>query len=261
MIHVIFVLVLYSILAGWIANIQKKTIFLSSQNKEDLGYFHTLSYYFYSMFNVFINDKTAVVVVFTIATISNLLLIEYYWYRYRKVINILLDSIIFRVLKVAFFTLIVSGSILLAGLILEEITKVPSSTINNHVILFSFAIMLIVGLFIAIFALELIFPFTAILLAIIDKERVENKINFIMSVLIFLVPLLTFVQIATKLTFNQSIVSEVLYYTYHENNDICSNIPKSSRFMFISSNEISIVSYDDITKSYKFTVGLCNKKA
>lgn len=261
MIYVVCFLVVYSAIFGWVANKKIAGGKLTRQNKDSLYLVHMLIFYMASIFESWLGNTKGVVVFFIIASIFNLISIEIYWHRYKEYISKIRGSFWLNILALLLLSAITSGSVLLSGMLIEEITLVPSSAINNVVIVYSILMIVSILLISSVFAIE-IGAFILFFYYIFRLMKgYSNNADAIYTAVLLPMPILIMFSIYTSYLFDSNWIKKGLFYVYHSNEySRCNNIDKNSKFLPISGTEVSVVKFDKEKDIYKFSIGLCKKK-
>lgn len=256
--YVIYFLIVYSSILGWIANKKEVNGQLTREDKDSLNLTHMLVFYAGSSIQAITGNTLGAFCLFVIASILNFISIEVYWYRYRENISKILNSFWLKIISVFSLSVITSGAVLLSGMILEEITFAPSSSINNLVIVFSIMIIISVSLILAIFIIEL-GAFSFFLYYFLRQIKgYRSNFDVIFNVILLPLPIFVMFTVYSNFLFDSSLIKKGLFYLYHSNEKkVCTNIDSKSRFLPISGTEISSVEYDKEKEKYIFTIEIC----
>ncbi|WP_139684388.1 hypothetical protein [Vibrio tasmaniensis] len=256
--HIVFLFILYVVLLGYHANQTKDGNRLSREVYESLYLLHTLAYYCYASLNAWLGDAYPMVISLGVAGFLNLMLVEYYWNKYDDLISVVKKSLTLKVIYLVVTSVAVSGTILYAGLMLEEITLAPASALNNYVIAISFILMAIFGPILLALVIEVVFPLVFFIGNKLSGNKIKNKPVVFISVIMLVAPLLIIASILESSMLNDKFFKAILHDNYHENDKgICSNIPDDVKYVPISASEVSVVKYDSEIDDYHFYLDYC----
>ncbi|MDK9779236.1 MULTISPECIES: hypothetical protein [unclassified Vibrio] len=231
---------------------------MDAKNIERIQAFHLLACYMYSFTIIKLYDVDYGLYSLVYASIFNLIALEYYWSKYHHLVGGIKKTITYSLAKYFFPLLVIAFCAYSSSMILEEITKVPSSTMAHHVSIYSFGLFLLISLISMLFIIELAVPII-MLKDIITINGKEHMTENIMIVLVMtMAPALIVTKLAQGNLFNAKFISSMLYESYHSNeNAECPNVSVDSRFHWISTSEVSTVKYNKEAGTYIFGKDEC----
>jgi len=271
--HVVVLVIWFAVLFGWTANRKQKGECIGRKHKEEWVFANVLGFYIYGQMHAYLANVYIAISSIVIGSLFNYALIEYFWNRHDKVITTISKSLAFKFLSLIGTAVIASCSVLYSGLVIEEITQVPSSAMTNYVAVFSLIMLAIFLPLALILMIEVIAPIVVVILGIFNRGAMENKFLVFMTVIMSLLPLFTIAYYSQFKMLNTKFFQSVLYDTYHENtfkgeggeilkdevgNVVlkCENLDEAHRFIPISATEVSTVKVDK-DGGYYFNIDKC----
>lgn len=263
--HILTLVVLYSAVMGWRANRLKSTALLSDRDKESL--FISQQYFFlmYSSILFSIGWRVDGMVFFVISSVFNVYLIEKLWVKNEKFRNYLNSSILTSTIKLVVVSSVTAFSLWYSGVIIEEITWVPASTLSNTVLVLSITMATIIYLALVVFSAEVM---ALILIFVVFIESIKNEshrhlMEFV-TIAIFIIPCLFLFSYLGDTVFSASFIRERLYDSYHsnirgsENNRVqCDNIPTLAKLKPVSDTRVSYIIFLSPSGQYQFDTDDC----
>ncbi|MEZ8154869.1 hypothetical protein ACED66_01450 [Vibrio splendidus] len=273
--HVLIFIVWFSVLFGWTANRKLKGECVGRKHKEEWVFANIIGFYLYGQMHAYLSNVYIAITSIIIGSLFNYALIEYFWNRHDKVVTTISKSLAFKFLSLIGTAVIASYSVLYSGLVIEEMTNVPSSAMTNYVAVFSLIMLAIFLPLALILLIEIIAPIVILVLGVFNRDAMENKIIVIMTLLMSLVPLFTITYHTQFTMLNTKFFQSLLYDTYHKNSSKvegggilkdeagsvilkCNNLEVAHRFIPISATEVSTVKYvDEDGGYYHFDIDKC----
>lgn len=244
------------------------TVKLNESDKELFSFAQLYFFMAYAAILGFMDYKQDALIAFLIAVCFNVSMLEHYWHTHERFRKELSTSISLPVLKLITISIVSAFSLWFSGVLIEEITWVPASTLSNTVFVLSIVMAIIIYLTLLMFSVELfvIGLMTYILYRAFNNKTVSNPSS--MTVLmVFVVPCFALFIYSTKTVFSVNFIKEQLYASYHYNlkpnsnrDAYCNQIPDYTKFKPISTNEVSYVYLISPLGTYKFDKADCNAK-
>ncbi|WP_138928125.1 hypothetical protein [Vibrio rotiferianus] len=237
---------------------RSKKIVLDSDDKERIQAFHLLVCYLYSTITIKLLGVDKGLYSLIYASIFNIIALEYYWSKYNHLVDELKKSLTYSSVKYFFPLLVIAFCAYSSSMILEEITKVPASTMANHVSLYSFGLFLLISLIAILFIVEIAIPIIMLKDVTMNRGKKYMTESIMIVLVMAMAPTIIIIKIIQGNLFNSNFVSSMLYDSYHSNEDLtCPKVPVDSRFHWISTDEVSTVIYDKKTDRYTFSKDEC----
>ncbi|EGR2123804.1 hypothetical protein VCSRO70_3496 [Vibrio cholerae] len=256
--HIVFVFFFYLIIYAHIQNVRRKKIALNESDKEKIQACHLFFCYIYSAIIIGMYGVEYGVYPLIYASIFNLIALEYYWSKFHYLIDSLKNSITYTLAKYYFPLLVIAFCAYSSSMILEEITKVPASTMASHVSLYTFGFFVLISLMAILLLIEFTIPILMLKDMAMNKKTKHISEDVVMVLIMSMAPMLICLKVVEGNLFNDKFIRSMLYESYHSNvKGECPNISVDSRFHWISTDEISTVKYDEIMDTYNFDKSKC----
>lgn len=264
--HILVITIFYAVLLGWRANRLKSIALLSDLDKDLIYISHQYFFLMYSFILFVIGLRLDGMVFFLVSSIFNVYFIEVLWVKNKNFRNYLNSSILTSTIKLVAVSAVTSFSLWFSGVIIEEITWIPASTLSNTVLVLSIIMATVIYLALVIFSSEVIAFF---LIFVVLVETIKNdKHKYLMELItiaIFVLPCLYAFSYLGDTVFSTSFIKERLYDSYHsnirdsENNRVqCENIPTLAKFKPVSDTRVSYIILLSPIGEYQFYTDDCH---
>ncbi|MCS0376653.1 hypothetical protein [Vibrio diabolicus] len=258
--HIIVLIAFYSSLFGWIAYRHRFIPKLTEDDIQNVYISQMLFYMAYSTLLISAGFREDGVFFFLLFGGLNLLMVEFYWLKNSSFRQYLSDSLIASVIKLIVVSSVAAFSLWNSGVIIEEITWVPASTLSNTVLVFSIVLSMIIYVGLLVFSAEILVIWLT-LVAIFDgvyNKRVKFSFEAIVIAL-FVTPCLFVFSYLSNTVFTTHFVKSKLYASYHSNHmKHCKNLPSYAKFKPVSDTNVSYAIFLSPSGKYYFDKSGCN---
>lgn len=260
LLHIIVLLVFYSILFGWRAHRLRFIAKLTEEDNQNFYISQLLFYLLYSNFLILVGLISDGIFFFSLSALLNLVMVDFYWIKNERFRNYLGNSLVTSTIRVVLISFVAAISLWYSGVIIEEITWVPASTLSNTVLVFSIVLSIIIYLGIFMFSVQALVTWLTLVVMVdlVKKKTYKFLVELIVTAL-FVVPCLFLFSFLSNTVFSTVFIQNKLYESYHSNRSKhCEKLPPYAKFKPISDSSVSYTVLISPNGGYRFDIGDCH---